>query len=183
MRDSRDWIRLLRVTPAKLRSMQLIESVRQRPISLQDKEQWAELAASLESTRIELEDKDNGLVRFYLDDAHMRRFVEEFVVENGSSVDYKMNANQVVLKYPIFEKMINAMRETTGTRASDTMREISQDSAHREVAREYNSPTAIWTEIGNKIKNKALDDVIGELFKVATSALFRAVRKKVLGDD
>jgi hypothetical protein len=52
VKDSRDWIRLLRVTPSKLRSMQLIESVKQRPIDLNDKEQWKEVAAAIQIKKL-----------------------------------------------------------------------------------------------------------------------------------
>jgi hypothetical protein len=141
--------------------MQLIESVKQRPIDLNDKEQWKEVAAAIQIKKLEVSDKSIGLVQFYLDDAHLKRFVEEFVIESGSSLDYKENRGQIVLKYSIYLAFIFRMAEILDLQEEDIFKNISEDKDFQKIEQEYNKPKALWDELKTKFKDKAIDEIAG----------------------
>ncbi len=181
IKDGRDWIRLLKVTPSKLRSMQLIESVKQRPIDLDDKHQWIELAQAVHTKRLEVNDPKVGTVQFYLDDTHLKRFIEEFVIEVGSSLDYKENRGQVVLKYSIYLDFIKKLMEVSGISENEMLSEIAADDDFKKLNKEFQDPKRLFNELKNKLKDKAIDQIAKETVHILGGVAFKIVKNKFLG--
>lgn len=109
--SSFEWQELLKVTPSKLRSIQTIDAIKFNDIDSKPDREWVEFSEIFSKLKIEFEDTNKGTVRFYLDDVKWQRFIEKFIVSEGSSLDYTLNKNQVVLKYEYLGKIISNIVE------------------------------------------------------------------------
>ncbi len=107
IKNSYDLMRLLKITPAKLRSLEMTRSSKFLNLDLSNPDNWKSIFNAIDGKKLETENKENGKVRIYIDDLHVHRLIERFVVENGSSIDYTLNKNQLVIKYSEFLNLLN----------------------------------------------------------------------------
>lgn len=179
IRDNYDWMKLLKITPAKLRSLQMIQSAKYISLSLDNKDNWTYLLKALKKKNIEIEDKKKGTIRFYVDDVHVQRFIEKFVVEKGSSVDYTLNRNQVVLKYDMYIKLIKKMFKIYELDEKDIVKTLEKDKSSKHIGDKFVS----FENYINTVKEKLSEDGVVELVKSGFSqgmtALFKYVTKKI----
>lgn len=107
-------MRLLKVTSTKLRSLAMIRSSKYLTLDLNDEKNWKKICNAISGKTFEIEDKANGKIRIYIDDAHVIQLIEKYIIENGSSIDYKRNANQVVLNYSGFFHLVEGILNNSG---------------------------------------------------------------------
>lgn len=106
--------RLLKVTPTKLKSLGMIRSSKYLTLDLNDEKNWTKICNAISGKTFEIEDKANGKIRIYIDDVHVIQLIEKYIIENGSSIDYKRNANQVVLNYSGFFHLVEGILNNSG---------------------------------------------------------------------
>lgn len=177
--DNYDWMRMLKVTPTKLRSLQTIQSVKYKNLNLENKDNWKYLLKGLKKKNVEIEDKKKGTIRFYIDDVHVQRFIEKFVVEKGSSVDYTLNRNQIVLKHDMYEKLIKHLIIQFDIEEREIVVVLTEDQNSKNIGDEF----ASFENYMSKLKTKLSEDGVFELVKAGFSsgmtALFKYVSNKI----
>jgi len=172
--DNYDWMRLLKVTPSKLRSLQMTRSAKFLDLNLDNPDNWKLIFNALDGKKLETENKENGKVRIYIDDLHVHRLIERFIVYGGSSIDYTLNKNQLVLKYTEFLNLMdNILQKAKKTPLIDA---INKDKSDLKVTNAFNSLENVLSDIKEAIKENAYD-------KVADFALTTIIKitKKKLG--
>lgn len=102
-----DWIRLLKVTPTKLNSMQLLSSVKFENYNDKKDECLFNLIKELSKNKIEIYDKDKDLLQILISDMHLKLFIEEFALQNGYSIKYENNPNQLIIQYSLFLQILD----------------------------------------------------------------------------
>ena len=102
-----DWIRLLKVTPSKLNNMQLLSSVKFEKYDDKKDECLINLIKELSKNKIEIFDKDKDLLQILISDMHLKLFIEEFALQNGYSIKYENNPNQLIIQFPLFLKLLD----------------------------------------------------------------------------
>lgn len=169
---------ILRVTPSKLRSMQTIASVRYKNLD-DSPENWELVKKALLKTNVEIEDCKKGTVRVYVSDVHVIRFIQKFAVDNQSSDDRTLNANQVVLKYEVFLKMLTALKEKTAISDNEIEKSIADDTSYKKVEKELSSPKSILKDLTDRFKSKSLDKIAEEGLKLVTETLISILKKRI----
>ena len=157
VKNNYDWMRLLKVTPTKLRSLQMTRSAKFLDLDLSNSDNWKLIFNALEGKKIETEDKENGKVRIYIDDPHVHRLIEKFVVEGGSSVDYQLNRNQLVLKYSEFLLLLDNIILTA--KGIPLLTAINQDKSDLEVENAFANLSTIFTDLKAKFMDKSYDKI------------------------
>ena len=173
VKDNYDWMRLLRVTPSKLRSLQMIRSTKFLNLDLDNEDNWKLIFNALEGKKIETEDKENGKVKIYIDDLHVHRLIERFVVEGGSSIDYTLNKNQLVLKYNEFLYLMDTILEKAGKKP--LLSALNEDRSKFKVEKEFDKLDSVFKEIKEAFKDKAYSKIAEE----AISIIIKITKKKL----
>lgn len=180
IKDTYDWMRYLKVTPTKLRSLQLISSVKYLNLDDIDKN-WKLLSKAIAKKNIEVEDVRKGTVRLFVDDTHVQRFIEKFVVDNGSSLDYQRNAGQVVLKYGIYLELVKRLTEKLQLDVGKILKELEKDTSHEDIKLVFDSPRHMLNQLKNKFKDKALDEAVKTTINLVTTQVIKFAKKKISG--
>ena len=168
-----DWMKFLKVTPSKLRSLQMTRSAKFLDLDLNNRDNWKLIFNSLENKKLETEDKENGKVRIYIDDLHVHRLIEKFVIEGGSSVDYTLNRNQLVLKYSEFLNLLDNIIQKAGQKP--LIDAINEDRSQLNIQKEFDSLDSIFKDLKEAMKNKAYDKIA----EFALTNIIKIVRKKI----
>ena len=169
---------ILKVTPNKLRSMQTIASVRYKTL-VDSPENWELVKKTLLKTNVEIEDCKKGTVRFYVSDVHVIRFIQKYAVDNQSSDDRTLNANQVVLKYEIFLKLLTDLKKNIVINDQEIEKSIAADTSYKKVEKELNSPKSILKDLADRFKNKSLDKIAEEGLKLVTETFISILKKRI----
>lgn len=173
VKDNYDWMRLLRVTPSKLRSLQMIRSTKFLNLDLDNEDNWKLIFNALEGKKIETEDKENGKVKIYIDDLHVHRLIERFVVEGGSSIDYTLNKNQLVLKYNEFLNLMDTILIKADKKP--LLSALNEDRSKFKVEKEFDKLDSVFKEIKEAFKDKAYSKIAEE----AISIIIKITKKKL----
>ena len=173
VKDNYDWMRLLRVTPSKLRSLQIIRSTKFLNLDLDNEDNWKLIFNALEGKKIETEDKENGKVKIYIDDLHVHRLIERFVVEGGSSIDYTLNKNQLVLKYNEFLNLMDTILIKADKKP--LLSALNEDRSKFKVEKEFDKLDSVFKEIKEAFKDKAYSKIAEE----AISIIIKITKKKL----
>ena len=176
--DNYDWISLLKVTPTTLRNLQLVSSVKSSNLEYTE-ENWYMLANALTNKRIEIEDAKKGMVRFYVDNTHIQRFIEKFVVDSGSSQDYQRNPNQIVLKYGTYLELLNRLRSELDINVDEFGAGIQEDESYKKIEEVFNSPHKIFNDFKEKFKDKAFDEIATTAINLISNTIIKYVKKKI----
>lgn len=180
IKDNNDWIKVLRIPPTKLKTLEILESVKYR--NLEDTpENWRLLLKAIQNKNIEVEEMDKGTIRFYIDDLHVIRFIEKFVVDNGSSLDYSRNRNQVVLKLEPYTKLIARLMDSFKIDEKELGKQINRDISAAELKEKFTSFKTYFADLKTKLKDKALDEAAKILFEKIANSAFNFLRHKIIG--
>ena len=97
-----DWIRLLKLTPTKLNSMQLLSSVRFEELADKKNELIEDLVKELASNVIEIDDIEKQQLRLYISDMHLLLFIQSFASEHGYVIKQTRNPNELIIQFNLF---------------------------------------------------------------------------------
>jgi len=173
VKDNYDWMRLLKITPTKLRSLQMIRSAKFLDLDLNNEYNWKLICNALDSRKLETEDKENGKVKIYIDDLHVHRLIERFIVEGGSSVDYTLNRNQLVLKYTEFLNLLdNILR---AAKKEPLINGINEDSSKLKIDKEFDKLESVFKELMDNVKDQSYKKIAEESIRT----IVKITRKKL----
>jgi len=135
VKDNYDWMRLLKVTPSKLSSLQMNESAKYGSLDLEDINNWKEIYDYFKEyifsegkmNRLRIEHAGNQRIKFFVGKIEIFRLIERFAFDNGSSLDYKRNAGQVVMELDLFLALLDKVlrKNGMGKRADKLVTEIA----------------------------------------------------------
>jgi hypothetical protein len=168
-----DLMKLLKITPSKLRSLEMTRSAKFLNLDLDKSENWQMIFNAIEGKKLETEDKENGKVRIYIDDLHVHRLIERFVVEGGSSIDYTMNRNQLVIKYVEFLYLLdNILLKSCKT---PLLKVINEDRSSLKIEKEFDKLESIFKDMKEAMKDKAYDKIA----EIALTNIIKIAKKKI----
>jgi hypothetical protein len=179
IKDNYDWMRILKATPAKIRSLQMIQSAKYKDLDTSKKENWSYFIKSITKKNIEIEDINKGTIRFYIDDVHAQRLIERFIVEQGSSIDYSLNKNQMILKFDMFSMLTLHIAKLNNINETDFITKISNDKSIEKLKLEFNSLSSFFKNLKEKAKNEATYDLVKEFFSGGLNIFFNYLSNKL----
>ncbi len=172
-KNNYDLMRVLKITPNKLRSLEMIRSAKFLNLDLKNEDNWKLIFNALEGKKLETEDKENGKVRIYIDDLHVHRLIERFIVEGGSSIDYTLNKNQLVLKYSEFLNLLNNI--LFQAKSSPLLEAINKDKSELKINKDFDKLENIFRDLKESFKDKTYEKIAEE----ALTTIIKIARKKI----
>lgn len=166
-------MRVLKITPTKLRSLEMTRSAKFLNLDLSNEDNWKLIFEALEGKKLETEDKENGKVRIYIDELHVHRLIERFVVEIGSSIDYTLNKNQLVIKYTEFLNLLDSILKQA--KKKPLIEAINKDKSELKVKKEFEKLDSIFKDLKESFKDKTYDKIA----ETALSAIIKIARKQI----
>ncbi|CAI8173765.1 MAG: Uncharacterised protein [Cryomorphaceae bacterium] len=106
-----DWVRLLKVTPSKLNSMQTLSSVKFENLEDKKAELFEYLVRELSSNPIEIYDLEQQRLQVFISDMHIKLFIESYAAENGYAIRYESNPNELVIQFELFLQLLDEIEE------------------------------------------------------------------------
>jgi hypothetical protein len=173
VKNSYDLMRFLKITPTKLRSLEMTRSAKFLNLDLSNEDNWKLIFEALEGKKLETEDKENGKVRIYIDELHVHRLIERFVVESGSSIDYTLNKNQLVIKYTEFLNLLDSILKQA--KKKPLIEAINKDKSELKVKKEFEKLDSIFKDLKESFKDKTYDKIA----ETALSAIIKIARKQI----
>ena len=173
VKNSYDLMRVLKLTPAKLRSLEMIRSAKFLNLDLSNKDNWKLIFEALDGKKLETEDKENGKVRIYIDELHVHRLIERFVVESGSSIDYTLNKNQLVIKYSEFLNLLDSILKQA--KKQPLIEAINKDKSELKVKKEFEKLDSIFKDLKESFKDKTYDKIA----ETALTAIIKIARTQI----
>lgn len=173
VKNSYDLMRVLKITPTKLRSLEMTRSAKFLNLDLSNEDNWKLIFEALEGKKLETEDKENGKVRIYIDELHVHRLIERFVVESGSSIDYTLNKNQLVIKYSEFLNLLDSILKQA--KKQPLIEAINKDKSELKVKKEFEKLDSIFKDLKESFKDKTYDKIA----ESALSAIIKIARKQI----
>ena len=173
VKNSYDLMRVLKLTPAKLRSLEMTRSAKFLNLDLSNEDNWKLIFEALDGKKLETEDKENGKVRIYIDELHVHRLIERFVVESGSSIDYTLNKNQLVIKYSEFLNLLDSILKQA--KKQPLIEAINKDKSELKVKKEFEKLDSIFKDLKESFKDKPYDKIA----ETALTAIIKIARKQI----
>jgi hypothetical protein len=173
VKNSYDLMRVLKITPAKLRSLEMTRSAKFLNLDLSNEDNWKLIFEALDGKKLETEDKENGKVRIYIDELHVHRLIERFVVESGSSIDYTLNKNQLVIKYSEFLNLLDSILKQAAK--PPLIEAINKDKSELKVKKEFEKLDSIFKDLKETFKDKSYDKIAD----TALSAIIKIARNQL----
>lgn len=173
VKNSYDLMRVLKITPAKLRSLETIRSAKFLNLDLSNEDNWKLIFEALDGKKLETENKENGKVRIYIDELHVHRLIERFVVESGSSIDYTLNKNQLVIKYSEFLNLLDSLLKQA--KKQPLIEAINKDKSELKVKKEFEKLDSIFKDLKESFKDKTYDKIA----ETALTAIIKIARKQI----
>lgn len=106
-----DWVRLLKVTPSKLNSMQTLSSVKFENLEDKKVELIEDLVRELSSNPIEIYDLEQQRLQVFISDMHIKLFIESYAAENGLAIRYESNPNELIIQFSLFLQLLDEIEE------------------------------------------------------------------------
>lgn len=160
-----DWVKILKVTPTKLRSLQQIASVKYQDFS-DTTDNWNLLIAELEKNKIEIEDIDKGNIKILISNAHVRMFIEKFYEDKGLSVDYNRNPNQLIIKFENFILLVDIIKALYFTESLEENWEIKlKEQIFADYSNELKDLLTSKKTIIEYLRDKSKDAIVSEAVK------------------
>lgn len=175
------WQSILKVTPAKLKSLQINASVKFKKLDLNDKVSWIIAAKKIIKSKWEVEDYEKGTVRLFIDDFHVYRFLENYTNQLGSTPDKTLNGTQFIIKHEIFIDILSKISEQTGISYKAFYNELIKDKSIKLLKDELHPTNQIFKDVKNILKNDSHKLIAQEIIKLSTKTLFELARDKVFG--
>jgi hypothetical protein len=180
--SSFQWQSILKVTPAKLKSLQVNASVKFKKLDINDRVSWIIAAKKIIKSRWEVEDYAKGTVRLFIDDFHVNRFLENFVNQLGSSPDKTLNGTQFIIKHEIFIDLLSMISDQTGISYEAFYNEILKDESIKLLKEELHPTKQIFDDLKNILKNDSHKLIAQQIIKLSTKTLFELAKDKVFGN-
>jgi hypothetical protein len=138
IKNRHSWVEILRIKPSKLNGVQETASVKFNLIK-DDSFNWLLVSRQLNNHAPEVQDLTSGKVIVYIDDAHIYRFLEWFLNQQGSSPEYVLNKTQLVLKYELYLLILEKISEKVGLEVKDLKKKLKEDKSAKKITKTYNS--------------------------------------------
>lgn len=106
-----DWVRLLKVTPSKLNSMQTLSSVKFENLEDKKAELIEDLVRELSSNPIEIYDLEQQRLQVFISDMHIKLLIESYAAENGYAIRHESNPNELVIQFKLFLQLLDEIEE------------------------------------------------------------------------
>lgn len=181
-----DWQRILKVTPTKLRNLQNVRSARFLDLSLSNSDNWNLLLKELKNSKVEVSELKKGTIRFYINDVHVFKFIENFVfTSQGSSVDYSFNRNQVVIKFSVFLNLLDGIEQNyakikkVSLDKNNLLSVLSKNEDVKKLNDQLNSIDELWGNFKEKIKEKTFEQIADETIRKIITVGVQHLRSKL----
>lgn len=172
---------LLKLTPSKLRSLNMNHSIRYNTLSLNDNNK-SKLEKTLSriiknENLLRFSDNDTKLI-FAIDDVHTFLLIERIVSENGGSLSYQNNKKQVVIEYTDF---IHLLQIVSNISEKEILKEIKNSlKKHKIENLKFENNSDSIEIFFNKIKENFKEEGIKNIGKIAVNAIFNLLQKRLI---
>lgn len=173
-----DWIKVLRVKPGRLNGVQETASVKFNKIE-DDPYNWLLVCKQLKNHPPEVKDADSGKVVVYIDDAHIYRFLEWYLNNEGSSPEYQLNKTQLVIKYQMYLSFLEKIESNVGIETTALQKKLKDDKSANKIKKAYNSPISLLKDVRNKVSETTISEGTKELLEYAGSAIIGFAKKQI----
>jgi hypothetical protein len=177
IKNRHSWVEVLRVKPSRLNGVQELASVKFNSIK-DDSKNWLIVSRQLNNHIPEVQDLSSGKVVVYIDDAHIYRFLEWFLNQQGSSPEYVLNKTQLVLKYELYLLILEKINEKVGLEVEDLKKKLKEDKSAKKITKAYNSPTDLLKDIKERVKETTIKEGTKELLEYASTAILTYAKNK-----
>lgn len=106
-----DWVRLLKVTPTKLNSLQILSSVKFENLDDKKTEVIEALVQELSKNPIEIFDIEHQRLHVFISDMHVKLFVESYAAEKGYAIKYEINPNELIIQFSLFLELLDEIED------------------------------------------------------------------------
>ena len=152
-----DLMSLFKVSSSKLRALEMNRSIKYLQLDLNDKENRQLLinffADVAQKNAFEFPDDENGCVKFYVPHTHVYRIIEKYVVDNGSSPNYRSNPKQMEIKYcHLISLLEEIFTKQGGVLEESDFKTLLKESLRKDL-KNYNKIKESSNSIGSLIKS------------------------------
>ncbi|MDB4025255.1 hypothetical protein N9438_01760 [Flavobacteriaceae bacterium] len=177
IKNRHSWVEILRIKPSKLNGVQETASVKFNLIK-DDSFNWLLVSRQLNNHAPEVQDLSSGKVIVYIDDAHIYRFLEWFLNQQGSSPEYVLNKTQLVLKYELYLLILEKISEKVGLEVKDLKKKLKEDKSAKKITKTYNSVADLLKEIKERVKETTIREGTKELLEYVSTAIITYAKKQ-----
>jgi len=178
IRNRHSWVEILRVKPSRLNGVQETASVKFNLIK-DDSFNWLLVSRQLSNHSPEVKDLSSGNVLVYIDDAHIYRFLEWFLNQQGSSPEYVLNKTQLVLKYDLYLLILEKINEKVGLDVKSLKKKLKEDKSAKKITKTYNSASDLIKEVKERVKETTIKEGTKELLEYASTAVITFAKKQI----
>jgi hypothetical protein len=177
IKNRHSWVEILRIKPTRLSGVQETASVKFNLIK-DDSFNWLLVSRQLNNHAPEVQDLTSGKVIVYIDDAHIYRFLEWFLNQQGSSPEYVLNKTQLVLKYELYLLILEKINEKVGLEVKDLKKKLKEDKSAKKITKTYNSASDLLKDIKERLKENTLREGTKELLEYVSTAIITYAKKQ-----
>ena len=178
IKNRHDWVEILRVKPSRLSSVQETASVKFNKIE-DSTSNWLVVNNQLSNHPPEVKDLDAGTVVIYIDDAHVYRFLEWYLNQNGSSPDYQLNKTQLVVKYEMYLSFLEKINNDVGIDVDGLKKKLKEDKSKGKITKSYNGVGDLLKDLKSRIQETTFKEGTKELLEYAGTAIVRFAKKQI----
>lgn len=152
-----DLMYLFKISSSKLRALETNRSIKYLQLDLNDKVNRRLLinflADVIQKNAFEFPDDENGCVKFYVPDTHVYRIIEKYVVDKGSSLNYRSNPKQMEIKYSQLISLLEEIFSKQGGILEENDFKILLNESLRKDLKNYDKIKESSNSIGSMIKS------------------------------
>ncbi|GGG52221.1 hypothetical protein [Bizionia arctica] len=178
IKNRHSWVEMLRVKPSRLNGVQELASVKFNLVK-DDSFNWLLVSRQLDGHPPEVQDLTSGKVIVYIDDAHIYRFLEWFLNEQGSSPEYVLNKTQLVLKYDLYLLILEKINDKVGLDVEKLKKKLKEDKSSKKITKTYNSAGDLLKDVKERMKETTIKEGTKELLAYASTAVITYAKKKL----
>lgn len=165
-----DWVRLLKITPSKLNSMQTLSSVKFETLVDKKSEIFEDLVSELSKHPIEVFNADQQLIRLLISDMHIKLFIESYADDKGYAIKYERNKNALIIQLKLFLELLDDIEKyfkkdlnLRNLLINDLKEDIKSNELKDFLKSKKKFTTYFAEKLGNAAENKLYTTAIGEL--------------------
>lgn len=186
--DEYELMRIFKVSPSKLRSLRLNESVKYCSLDLDDHSNIIKILTVFNSTKFETISSEKDKIRFYIGDVFSYRLMEKFLrIKTNSSPDYQLNPQQMDVKFSclktVAEELAKSLEKNLPnkemTLSQKIIRDIREDTSFSDLQSSRISAQAFL----EKMKNKVTEEGTKVVLQHAFDAMLKIAKHKFFGDE
>ncbi len=174
VKDQYDWMRILKLTPSKLKSLQQIRIAKHLTLDLNN-ENKQYVIETLKNASIDIENPELGLIRFYIPDVHAQMLIEKIVVGHKSMIDFKLNSNILVIKFDSLLKLMDLFLETD--EGDIVLGLLKKDRSAKKYASKIKTVGKMWDDFTDDVKENGKSEILKQLVACG----FEIVKNKITG--